>query len=141
VAREFFEEAADALIGFLPPGLTGFARRVSSRNLKVWYGDEPREHYEIQLAGGRLEIGFHAEHSDPARNDAVLDRMLGREREWRRALGKDAQAGAYVGRQSGSWRRVSEVWDDDASDPGAAVEAADRLAAYIMALEPRRAVR
>ena len=140
MAREFFEEAADALVGFLPPALSQFARRISSRNLKVWYGDEPREHYEIQLASGRLEIGFHTEHADAARNDAVLDRMLVHEPEWRRALGAHAQAGAYVGRQSGAWRRVSEVWAEDASDAGAAVEAADRLATYIMALEPRRAI-
>jgi hypothetical protein len=140
--REFFEEAADALIGFLPAALASFSRRITSANLKVWYGDDTREHYEIQLAGGRLEIGFHAEHPDPARNDIVLERLLEREGDWRRSLGRQAEIGPYLGRQAKAWRRVSEVWDDEELDSGAAVEAADRLAVYIEALEaPRRGVR
>jgi hypothetical protein len=138
MSREFFDECADALIGFLPPELSAFSHRATSRNLKVWYGNESREHYEIQVAGGRLEIGFHTEHPNPDRNDAVLDGLLADERAWRRALGRDVEAGAYLGRQSATWRRVSEVWDEDADDPAAAIEAADRLAAYITAIEPVR---
>ena len=139
MARELFDEAAYALVGFLTPELADFDFRTSSMNLKVWYGEEHREHYEIQLASGHFEIGFHAEHPNATRNDEVLERLLAREREWRKVLGKTAEAGPYLGRQSKTWRRVSEVWDDEeVDDDGAAIEAADRLGDYITALEPAR---
>lgn len=127
------------MIGFLPPKMATFSHSVTSRNVKVWYGDEAHEHYEVQHASGKIEIGFHAEHADAARNDAVLAGLLGEERAWRRALGPDARAGRYLGRRAPAWRRVSEVWDGaPLDDPEVAVEAADRLAAYIGALEPVR---
>jgi hypothetical protein len=139
MARELFDEAAYALVGFVPPDLADFLFRTSSMNLKVWYGEESREHYEIQFASGHFEIGFHAEHPNPDRNDAVLARLLDREREWRKLLGRNVEAGPYLGRQSKTWRRVSEVWDDeDVDDDGAAIEAASRLGEYIAALEPAR---
>ena len=37
-----------------------------------------------------LEIGFHAEHKDKARNDEILERLLSDEKKWR----KDARKGA-----------------------------------------------
>ena len=139
VSREFFEHVLDALIGFLPVERGDFSWRASSRNLKVWFGDDSREHYEVQQVGGALELGFHAEYPDPARNDAVLERLLDGETAWRHRLGAEAESGKYVGRQASVWRRVSEVWKGDAlSAPETAVEAADRLAAYIAALEPLR---
>jgi hypothetical protein len=143
----FFEEVVDALVGFLPDELAGFRHKVGWSGVKVWYGDDHREHYECQYLarpdgapGPALEIGFHAEHPKPAHNDAVLDRLLGDEKRWRKALGPDAEAGPFLG--SDSWTRVSELWlGDEVLDPEAAVDAADRLATYISAIEPvRRAV-
>jgi len=140
MSKEFFEHIVDALMGFLPPDRTGFSWRAGSRNLKVWYGAEPREHYEVQLVGGALEIGFHAEHSDARRNDGVLDQLLESEKTWRRRLRGDVEAGRYLGRRSSPWRRVSECWEGDGLlDPETSVEAAERLAAYIDAFEPVRA--
>jgi hypothetical protein len=142
VSRAFFVEVVETLIGFLPPELSGFSSRVTGRNAKVWFGPEAREHYEAQLVrrdgATVLEIGFHAEHPDAARSDAVLHRILAGERRWRRALGPEVETGAFLGRPS-PWRRASETWADaDLDDPGTAVDAADRLAAYITALEPLR---
>jgi len=142
VSRAFFEEVVETLVGFLPPDRSRFSSRVTGRNAKVWFGTEPREHYEAQLlrrdGATVLEIGFHAEHPDPARSDAVLQRILDGERRWRRALGPEVETGPFLGRAS-PWRRASETWSDaDLDDPGTAVEAADRLAAYITALEPLR---
>jgi hypothetical protein len=142
VSRAFFVEVVETLVGFLPPEQSRFSSRVSGRNAKVWFGAEGREHYEAQLVrrGGAtvLEIGFHAEHADAARSDAVLQRILAGERRWRRTLGPEVETGAFLGRPS-PWRRASETWADaDLDDPGTAVEAADRLAAYITALEPLR---
>ena len=141
MSRAFFDEAADALVGFLPPKWRRFSSRVSSRNLKVWYEGEGREHYEVQmLSSKRLEIGFHAEHRDRGRNEAVLARLLEQEPRWRAALGDDVVVGKFVGAGPRvPWRRVSEVWDGvDVDEPETAIEAAERLSGYISAFEPRR---
>jgi len=137
VSRAFFETVDDALHGFLPPAFRDFQSHRSRMNLKVWF-DEGREHYEVQLVSGpALEVGFHAEHKDAGRNEEVLDRLVGGEKRWRKALGRAPKTGAFVGRQK-NWRRVSEVWDGDGLTEDAAVEAAERLGAYIEALEPLR---
>ena len=137
MSRAFFETVDDALHGFLGPSLRSFESHRTGMNLKVWY-EEGREHYEVQLVSGpALEVGFHAEHKDAGRNEAVLARLLDGEKRWRKALGRTPQAGAFLGRQS-SWRRISEVWDGDGLTEDAAVEAAERLADYIAALEPVR---
>lgn len=142
MSKAFFEQVVEALVGFLPPDGRQFSSRVSGRNAKVWFGAEAREHYEVQMVRrdgvAVLEIGFHAEHADAARSEAVLSRLVAAERRWRRSLGKEVEVGPFLGR-AGSWRRASETWDGaDLSDPGAAVEAADRLAEYIAAFEPLR---
>jgi hypothetical protein len=139
--KDFYEAVADALTGFLPPSLRDFGWYKTSHNIKLWYGDEQREHYEVQvIRQGRklaLEIGFHAEHKDKARNEEVLNKLVGAEKRWRRDLGKQAEVGPFIGYQSGSWRRLSEVWDVT-DDPEIAIDAADRLATYIRTLEPVR---
>lgn len=142
MSRAFFDQVVEALVGFLPSERQAFSSRVTGRNLKVWFGTEPREHYEVQIlrrdGAPVLEVGFHAEHPDAAHNREVLDRLRAGERRWRRTLGPDAETGPFLGRTG--WSRVSETWGGvDLADPGAAVEAADRLAEYIDALEPLRA--
>ncbi len=137
----FFEAVRDAFEGFVA-GVSG--RRtisVHSRGLKVWFGDESREHYEsqlIQLDGRQqLEIGFHAEHQKAPRNDEVLRRMLQTESQWREELGEEAVAGAFLGRAG--WRRISELWpvpESQAIDD--AIDTAARLADYVIVLEPIR---
>ena len=146
MSRAFFEQVVEALVGFLPPERRGFSWRVSGRNAKLWFGDEAREHYEVQLVrqGGAtvLEVGFHAEHSDAARNEAAIDRILAAEADWRPALGDEVRVGRFLD-HAGPWRRASETWDDgdlDLSDPGVAIDAADRLSGYITAFEAARDV-
>ena len=140
----FFETVRDAFEGFVA-GVGG--RRhvfVHSRGLKVWYDDATREHYESQLIGvdGEevLEIGFHAEYPKAHLNDEVVRRLLARQRVWRVELGDEAIAGDFIGRPG--WQRISEVWprpDFDATDViDEAIEAAARLADYVIALEPIR---
>jgi hypothetical protein len=84
-----------------------------------------------------LEIGFHAEHKDKNANDEALNKLAAAEKRWRRELGKDAEVGPFIGYQSGTWRRLSEVWDAT-DDPEIAIDAAERLATYIRTLEPLR---
>ncbi len=134
----FFEVERDAFEGFVA-GVTG--RRniyVHSRGLKVWFDDDSREHYESQLirvdGEVQLEIGFHAEHPKAPRNDEVLRRLLAVEPLWRPQLGDDAVAGDFIGRAG--WRRISEVWPaPDSAVIDEAIEAAARLADYVIALE------
>jgi hypothetical protein len=139
MAAVFFENLSDALAGLLPRQFGSFSLRRTGSNLKVWYGDDTRQHYEVQLLGdGRLELGFHTEYPAVERNDAVLSRLQAAERSWRRTLGKGPEVGPFLGRQAPVWRRVSEVWSDLGElDAEAAMEVADRLAAYVNALEPR----
>lgn len=149
--QAFFRQAEDALIGFLPPELRDFGSYTTARTLKIWYGDGDarREHFEIQSisrSGLRaaerpeeppvLEVGFHTEHKDAARNDAVLDALAAEEGSWRAELGDAPEAGDFLGRQT-SWRRLSELWTGPSvEEPEAAIEAAERLADYIRVLVP-----
>ncbi|MGZ4119640.1 MAG: hypothetical protein ACXVQY_10910 [Actinomycetota bacterium] len=144
MARAFFEQLADALASFLPPDLRRYEAQIGGRNIKVWFGEDRHEHYEVQMlsrraGNARLEIGFHAEHPAATRNDDALERLRARERAWRRTLGAEPEAGRFRGRQT-EWRRLSEVWDGPGLETDeAAVEAAERLARYIEALERLRA--
>lgn len=151
MTRAFFIDVEDALVGFLPPALRGFHVRAGGRNLKVWYGDDAHEHYEVQMIsaavlrgaglpgrGPAIEIGLHAEHPGAARNEQLLARLRARETTLRRALGAALELGAFVGRQP-DWRRASELWrGEELLSAGTAVDAAERLARYIRTLEPLR---
>jgi hypothetical protein len=137
----FFEMVRDAFEGFVAavPGRRSIW--VHSRGMKVWFDDDTREHYEAQLiridGEVHLEIGFHAEHPKAAQNDAALRRLIDAPSTWREALGDEAMAGDFIGRTG--WRRISEVWPaPDAADIDEAIEAAARLADYVIALEPVR---
>src|SRR5690348_16506819 len=111
MSREYFEALTDALYGFLDPKFRSFERRTSSRNVKVWVSGDPREHYEAQLVRGpALEVGFHVEYPDPKASQAVIDALVSSEKSWRKALGKEAIAGTFIGAMSSPWRRISEVW-------------------------------
>jgi hypothetical protein len=143
-------EAAEALLpGMLPAGLGAVRSYAHKYGIKVWFDADKatKEHYEAQVVGARdvpgakvlaIEVGFHAEHSKEAENDAVLERLRAREKAWRRAVGKEAEMTVFLGRAQ-HWRRVSETWiDPDLGDPDLAFEIAARLTDYISAIEPAR---
>ena len=144
-----FDEVADAVTSLVPPDLGDLRCRAHRYGIKIWFGTATpsKEHYEAQVMGASamdearvlaLEIGFHAEHPDEARNQALLDQLLRGERRWRRQLGDEAQAGSFLGRRD-DWRRLSELWaDPDLSDPAIGIEIATRLTDYVVALEPLR---
>ena len=146
--RPFYDAVADALTGFLPPSLRNFEWYRTNHNLKLWYGENGREHYEVQIfKKGKdvvLEVGFHAEHKDASANDEAVARLAGAEKTWRKKLGADPEVGSFIGRQT-AWRRISEIWGDgstsqtpDLGDPELAIDAAMRLATYITTFEPLR---
>lgn len=151
MGRAFFLEVTDLVVGFLPPSLRGFQQQTFGSSSRIWY-DEPHVHFEVQrisqtalrsagVKGMReaLEVGLHAEFPQNQRNDEVIQALLAHEKRWRRALGRDPVAGPFVGRREHAtrWRRISELWDvADLDGEEVAVEAADRLAAYVRALHP-----
>ena len=145
--RNLFEHVLDAFEGFVGDDEGTVHARSHRRGLKVWFGTTDgaaaKEHYEAQLirvdGDAALEIGFHAEYPDPARNDEVLARLTEHEAAWRKGLGAEAECGTFLGMDD--WRRISEVWEPpDPDDPEAPIEIAARLADYVQALEPARTV-
>jgi hypothetical protein len=143
----FFERVADALHSLIPEELGPFGCKANAGGIKVWFGDAAppvREHYEAQFMRRRhvdgregivLEVGFHSEHPKREDNDAVIGTLVASEKRWRKALGRDAEAGVFLGQDR--WRRLSEVWlESDLSGPDGELEVAGRLTDYITALEP-----
>jgi hypothetical protein len=147
VELELFEEVADVVRGLVPNELGAPRCRARRHGIKVWFGaaQPTKEHYEAQVIGAdavagattlALEVGFHAEHSQLAANDAVIDRLVRSEKRWRPVIGAEAVAGPFLGRAD-AWRRLSETWPDpDLGDPGLAFELGACLTDYITALEP-----
>jgi hypothetical protein len=152
VELQLFDEVGEVLRGLVPADLGDLRCRHHRYGIKVWFDeDKPtREHYEAQVIGAKhvpeaevlaIEVGFHAEHRDPAENELALKQLAAEERRWRKALGREPVAGAFIDDRNG-WQRVSETWPDpDLGDPELPMELAARLADYITALEPLRAKR
>jgi hypothetical protein len=145
-----FEQVADGLHALVPGDLRPWHQRNHRWGIKVWTGDgtrPAREHLEAQVISPRhvpeasvvaLEVGFHAEHPDPALNQAALDRWLATEPRWRDELGPAAVAGPFLGTDRG-WTRVSETWPDpDLGDLELPFELATRLTDYLVVAENLR---
>jgi len=142
-----FDVVGEALRALVPPELGPVHQRSHRYGIKVWFGADkpPRSHYEAQVVGAKhvaaakvlaIEVGFHAEHPRLEDNDAVVARLLQREKAWRTVLGDEVEAGPFLGRPD-DWRRVSETWPDpDLGDPELAMEVATRLVDYVVAFEP-----
>ena len=140
-----FDEVAELVLAMAPGDVHVRAHR---RGVKVWFDSDavPKEHYEAQLLSRRyvdgsdgmaLEIGFHAEHKDESENEAVIDRVLASEVDWRPELGDEATAATFFG--ADNWRRVSETWiEPDLDDPEITFEVASRLVDYVTVIEPAR---
>ncbi|HUW02895.1 MAG TPA: hypothetical protein VMW08_11125 [Acidimicrobiales bacterium] len=143
--QHLFDEVADVVGSLVPPDFADFEVRSRRWALKLWYGagEATRAHYEAQVVSAELvedasvlaiEVGWHAEHTSEADNQALLDRVLASEELWRPVLGPEAVAGPFLGRAS--WRRLSEVWSDpDLSDPDVGFEIGSRLTDYVTAVE------
>lgn len=148
VDRHLFDEVGDVVNGLAPTGLGELRTRAHRRGIKVWFGPSkpPKVHYEAQLIprrfvddldGVALEVGFHAELPDEAANQSALDTLLGARKIWQADIGRQAEAGAFLGRES--WRRLSEVWlEFDLDDPETPFEIGSRLVDYLELLEPIR---
>lgn len=122
--------------------------RAHRRGVKVWFDTDAatKEHYEAQLLsrkyvdgrnGMAVEIGFHSEHKEQAKNVEVIERVMTTEKKWRRELGKEPEVDVFYG--ADNWRRISEAWiEPDLDDPEITFEIASRLVDYVSAIEPAR---
>ena len=143
-----FSEVADLVQAMVPPELGTLRTRSHRRGVKVWFDTEKpgREHYEAQLLSRRhvdgdegtaVEIGFHSEHPDEARNSEIVAALAAAESTWRAELGTSAELAPFLG--AANWRRLSECWiEPDLDDPELAFELAARVVDYVTALEPLR---
>jgi hypothetical protein len=141
-----FDEVGEAVRGLMPAEMGVVKFKAHRYGVKLWFDSDvaPREHYEAQVIGAKyvpdattlaLEVGFHSEHPKAEENAAVLERLVGRERAWRKVLGRDSVAGPFLGRDQ--WRRLSETWPDpDLSDEDLCMDVALRVTDYMNALEP-----
>ena len=116
-----FEVAADILRGMLEAehAHLGELRTKAHRyGLKAWVGgpaaNAPKEHYEAQVVGPAhvpdakvlaIEVGLHLEDKDEAKNDATLDRLLAREKAWRKELGGPDEVHAFAPNRAARARR------------------------------------
>jgi hypothetical protein len=137
----FFHQVRYVLEGFVIEVDGTLHATAHPRGIKVWYDDATREHYEAQLVrvDGTvvLEVGFHVEYPKVEANEAVLTRLLAKEKVRRRELGSEPTAGVFIG--ADRWRRISETWEvPDTDDVDPAFEIASRLADYLSVLEPLR---
>ena len=148
VELSLFEEVAEVARGLVDPSLGPLRTRARRYGLKAWFETVEcgKEHFEAQVVGAKdvpaasvlaIEVGFHSEHPQAAKNDECLASLLAGEKKWRKAL-KEAETGEFLG-GGRPWRRVSEAWaDPDLGDEELAFELGERLAAYVNALEPLR---
>jgi hypothetical protein len=145
-----FESVAEVLPSLIPIELGPVRVQPRRWGIKVWFGTTqdnkpPRVHYEAQIIGARdspgakvlaIEVGWHSEQTKEADNDALLARVVAKEKAWRKVVGNEPECGDFLGRAT-RWRRVSECWNDpDLGDPELAFELAARLTDYVTALEP-----
>ena len=143
-----FDEVAELVRAMSPEEIGEVRVRAHRRGVKVWFGADAatKEHYEAQMLrrsyvdgkdGMAIEIGFHSEHKELDKNEAVIERVTANEKKWRKELGKEPEVGVFYG--ADNWRRVSEAWiEPDLDDPEIAFEIASRLVDYVTEIEPAR---
>jgi hypothetical protein len=115
----------------VPSELREFQWEAFSFQSKLWYGNKAL-HYEIwpRERFGSIEIGLHFE-ADPLTNARLLAAFAANAKAIRRAL-----AHARIEEWDRGWARVWEPLPHRKPDEGLASELAERIAAYVTALEP-----
>jgi hypothetical protein len=115
----------------VPAELREFQWESYSFQSKLWYGNKAL-HYEVwpREKLGTIEIGLHFE-ADPLTNARLLAAFRANAKTVRRAL-----TGARIEEWDRGWARVWEPLPHRKPDALLAVELAERIAAYVSALEP-----
>jgi hypothetical protein len=115
----------------VPAELREFQWESYSYQSKLWYGNKAL-HYEVwpREKLGTIEIGLHFE-ADPLTNARLLAAFRANAKTVRRAL-----TDARIEEWDRGWARVWEPLPHRKPDAQLAVELAERIAAYVSALEP-----
>jgi hypothetical protein len=115
----------------VPSDLREFQWESFSFQSKLWYGNKAL-HYEIwpRERLGTIEIGLHFE-ADPLTNARLLAAFAANAKAIRRAL-RDAR----IEQWDRGWARVWEPLPHRKPDAALATELAERIGAYVPALEP-----
>jgi hypothetical protein len=115
----------------VPSALHEFQWESISFMAKLWYGNKAL-HYEIWSRErlGTIEIGLHFE-ADPLTNARLLAAFAANAKVIHRAL-----AAARIEQWDRGWARVWEPLPHRAPDQQLAAALAERIAAYVSALEP-----
>jgi hypothetical protein len=115
----------------VPTELREFQWESFSFQSKLWYGNKAL-HYEIwpRERLGTIEIGLHFE-ADPLTNARLLPAFAANAKAIRRAL-RDARIEEW----DRGWSRVWEPLPHRKPDEALVTELAERIAAYVTALEP-----
>jgi hypothetical protein len=117
--------------GHVPRELRAFHYEAFSFQSKLWYGNKAL-HYEVwpREKLGTIEIGLHFE-ADSLTNARLLAAFRANAKTVRRAL-----TDARIEEWDRGWARVWEPLPHRKPDALLAVELAERIAAYVSALEP-----
>jgi len=128
--RECLRRVRPLVRELLPDDLRDFKWEASFL-AKLWFGNHAL-HYEItpRRRAGTIEIGLHFE-ADPLTNARLLAAFTANTKAVRRAL-----ANARLEEWDRGWCRVWEALPYRKADASLAKDLADRIATYVIALEP-----
>jgi hypothetical protein len=131
--RDFLLLVHGGMTGHLGAKLGGLEWRQRFGYLQYFRGD-PAIHYEIwvQRKTERLEIGLHFEGPDRDRNYAAAEMLASHAPEIVAAAGPEYELEEWTAQ----WTRLHRAFPAPALTPELAVDAADRAAALIAAMEP-----
>lgn len=129
---QFVQRVVDRVLAGSSPALGPYRRALRWSLGQIWTGNRDL-HYEVwrRASLGVVEIGLHFE-ADPLTNARLLGAFRAREPEIRRKLG-DAPV---LEEWDKGWARVYEAYPLGDDEDALARRCAERLAAYVRALEP-----
>ena len=130
---EFLRRLPGVVRPLLPEPLRGFQLRSRGWLIQLWYGAEPRIHYEVWVHGSRnlLELGLHCE-ADAARNEWLRRQLLQRLLELKAELGNAVEVEAW----DKGWSRLYETHPLNPVDEDRLDEFAARVARFIAVVQP-----
>jgi hypothetical protein len=130
---EFLRRLPATVRPLLPDPLGNFQLRNRGWLVQLWYGTDPRIHYEVWVHGSRnlLELGLHCE-AEAARNEWLRRQLLHRLFELKAALGN----GVEVEEWDKGWSRLYETHPLTPLDDARLADFAARVAQFIAVVQP-----
>ncbi len=130
-----------AVRGKLPDEWLGFKTAVRPWLAQLYYGDEPRIHYEVWLLAPRfhqgpnsrlVEVGLHFESREPGENQRLLELCYKHLFEIKSELGTQVEAEPWTR----GWTKIYETFPLDGFTEDFLDRTAARAARYIEVLQP-----